>query len=50
MVQRIINDLSTSDENAVNLMDDNNLYDAPSAKVNVSRVGVSKENHDITFE
>ena len=38
--RRKINHISTSDEYAVDLMDENNLYDAISAKVNVARVGV----------
>ena len=47
-VQRIINSLSTSEEYLVDFTDDENLYEALGAKVNVAILGVSKYNNGVT--
>ena len=48
--RRIINSLSTSEDNAVDFTDDENLYNELNDKVNVSRVGYSKGRHGVTSE
>ena len=40
--RRIINPLSTSEDYAVDFIDDDNFYKALNAKVNVAKVGESK--------
>ena len=49
-VQRIINSLSSSEEDAVDFTDDGNLFNALNDKFNVARVGASKRRHSVTSE
>ena len=46
--RRIINSLSTGEDNAVDFTDDNNFFNALNAKVNIARVGASKGRHGVT--
>ena len=48
--RRIINYISTSEEDAVDLIDNKKFYDALSAKVNVDRVGVPKGKNGVNYE
>ena len=48
--QRFVNFLSASEEDAVDFIDDKILFDALNAKVNVTRVGVSKGKHGVTSD
>ena len=46
----IINPLSTSEDDAVVFMDDNNFFNALNDKFNVSRFGASKVRYGVTVE
>ena len=46
--RRIINSLSTGEDNALDFTDDNNFFNALNAKVNIARVGASKGRHGVT--
>ena len=48
--QRIINSLSSSDEDAVYFTNDNNFFSALIDKVNVARLGLPKLKHGITSQ
>ena len=48
--RQIINLHSTSEDDVVYFMDDDNLYNALNAKVNVARVGASKGINGVTLE
>ena len=48
--QRIINYLSTSEGDAVDFTDDENLFDALTAKTNVARVILLKGTHGVTSD
>ena len=48
--RRIINSLSISEDHAVDFTDSDNFYKALNAKVNLSKVGSSKERHGVTSE
>ena len=48
--RRIINSLSTGEDNALDFTDDNNFFNALNAKVNIARVGASKERHGVTLD
>ena len=45
---RIINSLSTGEDDAVDFTYDNNLFNTLNAKVNVARVGAPKGSHGVT--
>ena len=49
-VQRIVNSLSTSGDDAVYFTDDEKLFNALNGKVDVSRVGASKGRHCVASE
>ena len=50
MERRIINSLSTGEDDAFYLMDENYFFNALDAKVNMARFGESKGRHGVTFE
>ena len=47
---RIINFLSTSEDDTVEFTDDDNLFNGLNAKVKLARVGSSKVIHGVTSE
>ena len=47
-VRQIINSISTSEDHAMDFIDDNNFYKALNAKVNVAKVEASKGRYGVT--
>ena len=50
MGRRIINSISTSEDDAVDFTDDENFYNALNAKVNVARFRASKGINGVTLK
>ena len=46
----IVNSLSISEEDVMDFTDDNNLFNAINAKVNMAMVEPPKGRHDVTLE
>ena len=49
-VQRIINSLSTGEDDAVDFTDDKNFFNALNTKFNVAKFGAPKGRHDDTSD